>query len=90
MVSDNINDITVGLQRKSDKASIIMNLREMNKGDVKSDKAEEISTPKPNNTTEAAMQETRDILDGKKQAKTYASAEEMLEDIENPNDDQDN
>ncbi len=36
------------------------------------------------------MKETQDILDGKKQAKTYTSAEEMLEDIENTKDDQDN
>ncbi len=88
MASDNINDIMVSLQRKSDKASIIMKLREMNKGDIKSDKSE--NTPKPNKTTEAAMKETQDILDGKKQAKTYTSAEEMLEDIENKKDDQDN
>ena len=36
----------------------------------------------PNGETLAAMQEARDILSGKIQTKSYASAEELIADIE--------
>ena len=66
--------------------SVLLSLREMYK---ESGKANERRTPRFNNTTEAAIQETRDIIDGKKSVKTYDSAEEMFEDLDNSNDDQD-
>ena len=42
----------------------------------------QIKQPRYNRETELAMQEARDIMDGKIQAKTYSSFAEVLDDIE--------
>ncbi len=42
----------------------------------------DLKQPKYNAVTEAAMQETRDIMSGKIETKKYSSAKEMLEDID--------
>ena len=38
--------------------------------------------PKYNRETEAAIQETRDILSGKVQAKSYGSVQELFDELE--------
>ncbi len=42
----------------------------------------EIKQPRYNAETEAALQEARDIMSGRKQVKSYASAEEAFEEMD--------
>jgi DNA-damage-inducible protein J len=42
----------------------------------------EVKQPRYNSETETAMQETRDILSGKINAKTYSSAKELAEELD--------
>ncbi len=42
----------------------------------------EVKQPRYNEETEQAMQETRDIISGKVEAKTYTSTSELFEDID--------
>ena len=42
----------------------------------------EMKQPRYNAETEAAMQEARDIVSGKKQAKSYSSADELFEELD--------
>lgn len=41
----------------------------------------ELRQPRYNSETEAAIQEARDIMAGRKEAKTYDSVEDMLQDL---------
>ena len=43
----------------------------------------DLKQPRYNTTTEAAIQEARDIMTGKIQAKSYTSVQEMMEDLDN-------
>ena len=43
----------------------------------------DLKQPRYNATTEAAIQETRDIMTGKIQTKSYTSVQEMMEDLDN-------
>jgi len=42
----------------------------------------EMKQPRYNAETEAAMQEARDIMSGKKKAKSYSSADELFEELD--------
>ncbi|MBQ9766825.1 MAG: type II toxin-antitoxin system RelB/DinJ family antitoxin [Lachnospiraceae bacterium] len=42
----------------------------------------ELKNPRYNAATEAAIQETRDIMSGKIQAKSYSTVHELIEDLE--------
>jgi DNA-damage-inducible protein J len=43
----------------------------------------DLRQPQYNAKTEAAIQEARDIMAGKQQTKTYATVDELFEDLEN-------
>ena len=43
----------------------------------------DLKQPRYNATTEAAIQEARDIMTGKIQTKSYTSVQEMMEDLDN-------
>ena len=43
----------------------------------------DLKQPRYNTTTEAAIQEARDIMTGKIQTKSYTSVQEMMEDLDN-------
>jgi DNA-damage-inducible protein J len=42
----------------------------------------EMKQPRYNTETEAAMQEARDIMSGKKKAKSYSSADELFKELD--------
>jgi len=42
----------------------------------------EMKQPRYNAETEAAMQEARDIMNGKKKAKSYSSADELFTELD--------
>ena len=46
----------------------------------------ELKQPRYNAVTEAAMQEARDIMSGKIQAKSYSSLQEMLDELDSEED----